>query len=65
VTIDVRPVSRLSARDDICAKFRESAAVVLAPPAIARLEDSILALEHLPDIADLMNATTRTTSIAT
>jgi len=39
VTIDVRPVSRLSARDDICAKFRESAASFLRRQRIARLED--------------------------
>src|SRR5712671_1218835 len=65
VTIDVRPVSRLSAREDIRAKFRETAAAVLTPPAIARLEEMILGFDRLPDVAGLMNATTRTTSIST
>jgi 2-methylcitrate dehydratase PrpD len=62
VTIDVRPVSRLSAREDICAKFRVSAAFVLTPPEITRLEDMILSLDQLPDVAGLMQATTRTKS---
>src|SRR5262249_28185378 len=48
VTTDVRPVTRLSARDDIRAKFRQCAGAVLPPPSIARLEDMILSLEREP-----------------
>jgi 2-methylcitrate dehydratase PrpD len=59
VTVDVRPVSRLSARDDILRKFRECAATILAPPAITQLEKMILTLDQQADVAGLMNATTR------
>jgi 2-methylcitrate dehydratase PrpD len=56
VSVEVPPVSRLSARDDICAKFRHCAVPVLPPPAIERLEDMILDLDHQPDVARLMMA---------
>ena len=62
VTIDVRPVTRLSAREDICTKFRVSAASVLAPSEVARLEELILTLDRLPDVAGLLQATTRAKS---
>lgn len=54
MTVEVRPVSRLSARDDIRAKFRQCAAAVLPRPAIGRLEEMILDLEGQPDVARLM-----------
>jgi 2-methylcitrate dehydratase PrpD len=54
VAVEVRPVSRLSARDDIRAKFRQCAAAILAPPDIERLEDMILTLDRQPDLARLM-----------
>jgi hypothetical protein len=57
VAVEVRPVSRLSARDDIRAKFRQCAASILAPPAIERLEDMILTLDRQPDLVRLMDAT--------
>jgi hypothetical protein len=60
VTVEVRPVSRLSARDDIRAKFRQCAAAILAPPAIENLEDMILTLDRQPDMARLTAAACRT-----
>lgn len=61
-TVDVRPVARLSARDDVRAKFRQCAAAVLAQPAIERLEEMILTLDRQPDMARLMAATCRATA---
>jgi 2-methylcitrate dehydratase PrpD len=58
VTIDVRPVTRLSARADIQAKFRACAAAVLPTAALERLETMILTLEQQPDITRLMAAAT-------
>ena len=55
-TTDVRSVSRLSAREDICAKFRDCAGTLLAQPAIERLEEMVLALEQQPDLSELMRA---------
>jgi 2-methylcitrate dehydratase PrpD len=59
VSIDVRPVNRLSTRDDIVAKFQACAGAILGPPAIRRLEDLILSFEQQSDVSDLMKATTR------
>ena len=60
VTVEVRPVSRLSARDDIRAKFRQCTAAILAAPAIENLEDMILTLDRQPDLARLTAAACRT-----
>jgi 2-methylcitrate dehydratase PrpD len=57
VTAEVRPVSRLSSRDDIRTKFRKCAAAVLSLPAIEELEEMILNLERQSDITQLMAAT--------
>jgi 2-methylcitrate dehydratase PrpD len=64
VTIDVRPVSRLTSRDGIRAKFRECAAAVLAQPAIETLEELILTIDRRPDIASVMYATTRAKTVS-
>jgi hypothetical protein len=64
VTIDVRPVTRLSARADIQAKFRKCAATVLPRSAIERLETMILTLDQQPDISRLMAATAPATADA-
>jgi len=59
VTTDVRPVNRLSARADICMKFRDCAGSVLTPSALQRLEETILTLDRQSDLVGLMRATTR------
>jgi len=64
VTIGVRPVTRLSAREDICAKFRACAGTVLPRPALERLETMILSLDQQPDIARLMAAASRASADA-
>jgi hypothetical protein len=56
VQVEVRPASRLSARDDIRAKFRQCAAPVVPPLAIERLEEMILNLDRPPDVTRLMAA---------
>src|SRR5262245_31491548 len=58
IKIEVRPVTRLSARDDIRAKFRRCASTVLPTAALERLETMILTLEQQPDITRLMAAAT-------
>jgi 2-methylcitrate dehydratase PrpD len=62
VTIDVRPVSRLAVRDDIRAKFRQCAGLVLARPALESLEAMILTLDRQPDMVSLMAAACRATA---
>ena len=64
LTIDVRPVARLSARDDIRPKFRQCAGTVLTRPALERLEEMILTLDRQPDIARLMAAACRASADA-
>src|SRR5262249_52858340 len=58
-TVDVRPVSRLSAREDIRAKFRQCAAAVLAQSAFEGLEAMILTLEQQDDIGRVMAGASR------
>ena len=58
-TVDVRPVSRLSAREDIRAKFRQCASAVLTQPALERLEAIILTLEQQDGIDCIMAAASR------
>jgi 2-methylcitrate dehydratase PrpD len=62
VTVKVQPVTRLSAREDIRAKFRQCA--ILAGPSLERLEEMILTLEQQPDVARLMAAASRSTADA-
>ena len=59
VTVDVQPVSRLSAREDIRAKFRRCASAVLAQPALECLEAMILTLDQQGDIGGVMAAASR------
>ncbi len=59
ISVDVLPVVRLSARADICEKFRDCAKRVLDPDAVDALEHLVLTIEQQPDMSRLMAATTK------
>src|ERR1043166_2297496 len=58
-TIDVRPVSRLSARDEIVAKFRRCAEPAIGLKATETVQQQVLKLGDQPDIKRLMAAASR------
>ena len=65
VTVEVRPVVRLSARADIRDKFRRCAEPVIGRRARATLEEAILTLDQQSDLARLMSATAATADVET
>ena len=57
VSVDVRPVQRLTTRASICEKFRTCAAPVLTSDLLEILQSQVLTLDAQPHISRMMAAT--------